>query len=299
MLGNDLVSVVVVAYNSEKTILETLESIKNQTYQNLELIVSDDCSKDKTVEICTKWIDENKDRFVHTQLLTVEKNTGVCANGNRGRFAATGKWLKGIAGDDILLPNCIKDYMDFVDSYPQAKFLTAFRRIYNETFEEYNFVTEDNGIGDNSIYEKSAEQQIKFGVKRLLAQGPVMFYAKEVFESVGGFHPEYPFEDYPFQIDALEHGYKIYLVPKATIGYRVHQSLCHDKGKLFNAAYTKLTRPFFETRCFKYMTDKEIKAKTTVWKFQDFLSKNNLMKKNVLTSFIYNKIIVLIHLIYR
>ena len=52
-----LVSVVVITYNSEKYILETLESIKTQSYKNLELIISDDCSKDDTVMICRDWLD--------------------------------------------------------------------------------------------------------------------------------------------------------------------------------------------------------------------------------------------------
>jgi alpha-1,3-rhamnosyltransferase len=51
-----LVSVVIITYNSSKYVLETLESAKAQTYQNIELIVSDDCSTDDTVEKCREWI---------------------------------------------------------------------------------------------------------------------------------------------------------------------------------------------------------------------------------------------------
>ncbi len=55
---NPLVSIIVCTYNSSKYVLETLESAKEQTYQNVELIVSDDCSTDNTVELCRKWIAE-------------------------------------------------------------------------------------------------------------------------------------------------------------------------------------------------------------------------------------------------
>ena len=54
-----LVSVVVITYNSSQTVVETLDSIKTQTYQNIELIVSDDCSSDNTVEVVQNGIDEN------------------------------------------------------------------------------------------------------------------------------------------------------------------------------------------------------------------------------------------------
>src|SRR5450759_2313112 len=97
-----LVSIIVVTYNSSKYVLETLESAKAQTYQNIELVVSDDCSTDDTVEICRKWIEENNDRFVRTTLVTSPENKGIPANCNRGIKASKGEWIKLIAGDDLL-----------------------------------------------------------------------------------------------------------------------------------------------------------------------------------------------------
>src|SRR5690606_12047202 len=106
-ISHPLVSVVVITYNSAKYVLATLESIKAQTYQNIELIVSDDCSNDDTVEICRSWMVENCERFIRTELITTEKNKGIPANCNRGVTASQGLWIKIIAGDDLLLPNCI------------------------------------------------------------------------------------------------------------------------------------------------------------------------------------------------
>ena len=56
MLKFPLVSFVVTSYNYEKYILETLESIKSQTYKNFEIIVVDDCSKDKSCDIVEDFI---------------------------------------------------------------------------------------------------------------------------------------------------------------------------------------------------------------------------------------------------
>ena len=70
-----MVSIIVITYNSAKYVLETLESARAQTYQNIELIISDDGSQDNTVEMCKDWLSENNKCFVSTELLTVEKNT--------------------------------------------------------------------------------------------------------------------------------------------------------------------------------------------------------------------------------
>ena len=149
MGNNILVSCTVLSYNSAKTILETLESIKAQTYQNIELIVSDDCSKDNTVELCRQWIAVNKNRFVRVVLLTVKENTGVCANGNRAMAACQGKWQKGIAADDILLPNCIGDFVDYVNDNIHAKWIASKVAVYNEEFKE------ENCIQRNLVYDSS------------------------------------------------------------------------------------------------------------------------------------------------
>ena len=90
-MDNPLVSVVVITYNSSKYILECLDSIYNQTYQKIELIISDDCSKDNTVEICRDWLAVNDDRFLGTNLVLSEINTGVSANCNRGVHVSHGE----------------------------------------------------------------------------------------------------------------------------------------------------------------------------------------------------------------
>lgn len=63
-----LVTIAVVTYNSSQTILETLESVKEQTYKNIELIISDDCSSDNTTDICQKWLQKNAIFFSNVQI---------------------------------------------------------------------------------------------------------------------------------------------------------------------------------------------------------------------------------------
>ena len=135
---NPLVTISVITYNSSSTVIETLESVKAQTYPNIELIISDDCSTDNTVSLCREWEENNKDRFVRIELLTVEKNTGVAGNCNRANNACTGEWVKGIAGDDLLLPNCVQDCMDYVAKHPEVEALFGRVRSFGGKTEEDN-----------------------------------------------------------------------------------------------------------------------------------------------------------------
>ena len=118
-----LVSICVVSYNSAGTILETLDSIKGQTYKNIELIISDDNSKDNTVEIATEWLKNNSNRFTNTQLLTVEKNSGVTGNCNRAVKASKGEIVKIIAADDIFYPDYIESCTEYFLQNPECNVL--------------------------------------------------------------------------------------------------------------------------------------------------------------------------------
>lgn len=144
-----LVSVVVVAYNSSKTILETLDSIFAQTYSPLELIIADDASTDDTAAIAREWIDAHRSRFVRTELVIAEKNGGISANCNRGCSRAQGDLMKSIAADDILLPNCITDNVDFMNTHPEATVVFSKIREFSTTANG-----EKNSQKNTNVYSK-------------------------------------------------------------------------------------------------------------------------------------------------
>lgn len=108
------ISVIVPTYNSSKFFKATLESVKEQNYSNIELIVSDDCSTDNTVLLFEKWIKENQRIFKNAILITSPINTGLTKNCNRAFNSAKGEWIKYIEGDDLLNANCIQNYVDYI-----------------------------------------------------------------------------------------------------------------------------------------------------------------------------------------
>jgi len=122
---DSLITVVVVAYNSSSFIIEALDSVYNQTWRKIELIVTDDCSNDNTVELCHSWMDIHKSRFVRIKMVTSEKNTGVSGNANRGLYSANGEWIKFIGADDALKPTCIEDNIRWISEHPEIKVLLS------------------------------------------------------------------------------------------------------------------------------------------------------------------------------
>lgn len=220
-----LVSVRVITYNSSKTVIETLDSIYNQTYQNIELIVSDDCSTDNTVDICRKWIEQNKDRFVRIELLTVERNTGVAGNCNRAGAACQGEWVKGIAGDDIMLPNCVQDCMEYVAEHPEVIYLFGKMEGFGRPQEEVDEYM--NRCFDYSIFDLSAEEQYQ----RLVFKGncvpaPAVFYNKKRVQELNITNDErIPMvEDYPKWMNVTKKGVRLHGLDKTIVRYRLSES---------------------------------------------------------------------------
>lgn len=216
-----LVSVCVVTYNSAATIVDTLDSIKAQTYQNLELIISDDCSRDDTVKVCREWIAANKDRFVAAAILESDVNTGVSANCNRGFSYAQGGWIKVIAGDDTLVEDCVRINMDYVDRNPSVDIL--FSRIH--AFGEAEKLTRYESrfkYGYFYMSPKSFKYRLLTGN---FLPAPTSFIRKSTYLSLGGFDESVPhIEDWPFWIKASFNGSRIDFINKVTVNYRMAET---------------------------------------------------------------------------
>ncbi len=221
---NPLVSVVMITYNSGRYVLETLESIKAQTWQNIELIISDDCSIDNTVEICSEWIKENKNRFAAAKLITVPQNTGIPANCNRGLSAMQGEWLKTISGDDILLSNCIADNLEYVRNYPDASFIVSDVQEIDENGYSIREKVINEGVNFITGFP-SAEKQLKAYVRwPAFLNVPTFFCKKEVIERIGYCDEDFRiYEDTTMVIRAMGMGVKFHYMEKPTVAYRIHR----------------------------------------------------------------------------
>lgn len=240
---NPLVSVIVVTYNSANFVLETLESIADQTYKNIELIISDDCSSDNTLKLCQNWIDSHYDRFINTKILSVQKNGGIPANCNRGITASQGEWIKLIAGDDILLPNCINENVVYINLNTSALAIQSFSDIYKKDFTGFATETAPSSSTFSFFNLESGQEQHKFLLyNKNVIYAPSMFLNKNFIMTLGGFDEEYHlFEDLPMWLKITASNTKIYLLKKSTVGYRLHDSItaANNNNRIYNENFMK------------------------------------------------------------
>lgn len=247
-----LVSVIVLAYRSAGTIVETLESIKNQTYSNIELIITDDGSPDDTVQVARNWITENEGSLTAIKLVTSDKNTGLPANINRGLAVAEGVYYKGIAGDDYMTTDAIESYVRFCEENPDT-FPIARVKLFND--KNPNAVYENVQAYCDRCYE-FAKLDYQEQYRLLLIQNRIVapsstFYTMDFIRRVGGYDERYRwFEDYPMNLKAMHAGYRFGLLDKQLVWYRMSDRSV-TASSLFQLKKTEMK--FFFRKKFWYM----------------------------------------------
>jgi glycosyltransferase involved in cell wall biosynthesis len=229
-----LVSVIVITYNSEKYVLETLASIKAQTYSKIELIISDDNSTDSTIDICKKWIETNRDSFVNSQIVQTSKNTGISANCNRGVNASKGEWIKLIAGDDALLNDCIANNISFTMNESNILCVHSECELYMDNFTSTNYIGHSRN-GDHPFNSKniSAAQQREMLLNRNNGiSAPTLFVNKSALNAIDGFDESLRMlEDVPLWLNLTKAGFKLHFMDCVTVKYRLHSHSVQRKGK--------------------------------------------------------------------
>lgn len=229
-----LISVIIITYNHSKFIVDALNSIKMQTYNNIELIISDDFSTDNTLDVCRNWIKNNKEHFIRTEIVTSPRNTGVAANCNRGLKKARGEWIKFLSGDDALLPDCIKSYVNYINNNPEVLFIHSNVIPYSDTFSVENKlpISYLSKLRLNKE-ETSAREQYKILLHFNNIQASTVMIHKSVFKRVGEFEESITYyEDYPMWLKITKNNIKLYYLDSISAKYRIHKnSLVKYKGK--------------------------------------------------------------------
>ena len=175
-----LVSVIVPSYNHEKYIVETIESIVNQTYKNIELIVIDDGSKDNSLNILKNL--QQKYNFT----LISRENKGLSATLNEGVLIAKGKYVSVCASDDILVLEKIEKQVSYMEI--NLQYMISYGKVI------YFYPNGATKKIRNSAYKEGDVFESLLLQKFFISPASVI-YRKEVFDKIGGFDTSLAVED--------------------------------------------------------------------------------------------------------
>ena len=184
------VSVITPMYNSESFISETINSVLNQTHLNWELLLIDDCSNDKTIEIASQFMATTP----NIKRLKNETNLGAAISRNKGIMEAKGEYIAFLDADDLWKPNKLEIQIAFMEtnqcdvcfsSYEQIdekgnplnKLIQALPELTYHKYLKSNLFAKYDSIYPDSVWYKNNEINIRFNevIKlfgMLFCQGP-------------------------------------------------------------------------------------------------------------------------------
>ena len=164
------ISIITICFNSEKTIFKTLESVKKQSFNNIEHIIIDGASNDKTLEICKEYSNSIK--------IISEQDNGVYDAFNKGLKLATGEIIGFLNSDDVFYnENSIQDIVD------------AFSN--NETdivYGNLDYVNKEGKVIRNWISRPYEKGLVK---KAWMPAHPTFYCKKEVYDHLGGYNDSF------------------------------------------------------------------------------------------------------------
>ncbi|MGI4991231.1 glycosyltransferase family 2 protein [Halobacteriovorax sp. GFR7] len=239
---NDLVSVIIPVYNASQYIVETLESVVNQTHKNLEIIVVDDCSKDNTYEVVQNYLSNCNVKFI---LKKCEQNYGGPAGPrNIGVNCSSGDYIAFLDADDIWHPKKLEIQLQYLES-SNAVLVSSLKYDFLDG-ESYNFKDNLNEIKTRDIsYNSTLIKNTIYLSSVLIKKDKLSYNFNEAKEFSG-------VEDYYLWLSLLKDGSKAVLIKENLIAYRILlSSLSRNKIKhslkvlRVLRSYKTLTFPFY------------------------------------------------------
>jgi glycosyltransferase involved in cell wall biosynthesis len=228
-----LVSILAICYNQEDYVEATLNSIKEQTYPNLQLIISDDGSKDKTKEIVQNWVNKN---WPHAIFLNHPVNQGIPRNLNSTIPHIKGSFVKILGCDDVLLKDSISTVMNKFKELPNE-----YAVIYGDMWRinEKGNLIDNRGLIEVRGHEVYSGDVYREMIKKPFITQASMVFKKEVLDKLECFNEKVYYDDHDTYLRASRY-FKFFYIPKKLVKYRVHSGSLinsHSKIKYFHNTY--------------------------------------------------------------
>lgn len=142
-----LVSIIMPSWNTSKYIAESIESVINQSYENWELIIVDDCSTDNTDDVVLPYLDDNRIKYFKN-----DKNSGAALTRNRALREAKGEWIAFLDSDDLWIPEKLELQIDFMKSNGYVLSYTEYEKIDEEDNLLNIYVSGPDVVNKRKIY---------------------------------------------------------------------------------------------------------------------------------------------------
>ena len=188
----DIVSVIITVYNKKKFIEKTLESVLNQSFKNIEIIVIDDCSTDHSDQIIKNFIKKNK---LKIKFIQNHKNQGVSFSRNLGFKKSSGQFVAFLDGDDYYLKNFISKCLGKFDRNIDIVHCSWFRvNKFYQVKSKYFAPNPDDYLKDllmGNIFAPSS-----------------MLFKRKVINKVGLFKNGFIVEDWEYFARCAMHGFR-------------------------------------------------------------------------------------------
>lgn len=227
---NPLVTVYIPTHNRLDLLKRALQSVQNQKYTNIEIIVIDDCSSDGT----RRFLEEESTKDFRLKYETMTKNVGACFCRNKAIEMATGKFITGLDDDDYFLPDRIQDFVDF---YKDRENIIC---LFSNTI----FKNKQKGLVIHSLRDRFLPKKIK--ADDLIYNnyiGNQIFIKTVDLKKSGGFDVEMSmWQDLECYYNLLKSTGKYAL----NIGaYNYVQDVSHDKDRISNLNMEKAQKAYF------------------------------------------------------
>ncbi len=252
-MSDKLVSICIPTYNGGKFIRETLESIKALTYDNIEVIVTDDCSADDTLDICREY------DFV--KIFVNEERQGLVGNWNMAVSKSSGYYIKLIGQDDLLAPASITRQVEALEKNPSASISIGDAKVINQDSET---------IMTRSLYKKDCLISGKsFALKSLWSRNIFCepanaLYTRSAAEKAGPYSKDFVYvPDWDYGIELCLQGDLCYIA-EPVMSFRISGNsetsnlyrkkskiMLQDTEKMFNKYKSRLHLSLFRELMFK------------------------------------------------
>lgn len=208
----NLVSVIIPSYNSGKFLNKAIESVINQTYKNLEIIIVNDGSIDETEKIAKDWQEKNE----RIKYLKHQKNRGPSAARNTGIRNSQGEYIAFLDADDIWLPQKTEIQLKEIKE-----------RNVDLIFSNWYIWEPEKGIKvkafDSNPIQDNRENLLNFLIKKNFGNPSTSLFQKISLEKIGLFDQKLrSSEDYDLWIRFCLNGMKIAFIEQPFVYYRVH-----------------------------------------------------------------------------